>query len=155
MSWIIGILVFWALAWAANVRLVHSASLRSVQPAVIKDYAKENLVLLELDFPRGKRLSPDLVAQNEKLQDEFKVQGFPTILLLDGEGRPFGRTGIPVVQINGDILVTNMLILLGFIVLITYLNFPIFFLQYQLSYLRCIHHRCQRSYFCQNYRQSL
>lgn len=25
MSWIIGILVFWALAWAANVRLVHSA----------------------------------------------------------------------------------------------------------------------------------
>lgn len=58
-----------------------------------KDYAKENLVLLELDFPRGKRLSPDLVAQNEKLQEEFKVQGFPTILLLDGEGRPFGRTG--------------------------------------------------------------
>ena len=58
-----------------------------------KDYAKENLVLLELDFPRGKRLSPDLVAQNEKLQEEFKVQGFPTIVLLDGEGRPFGRTG--------------------------------------------------------------
>lgn len=58
-----------------------------------KDYAKENLVLLELDFPRGKRLPPDLVAQNEKLQEEFQVQGFPTILLLDGEGRPFGRTG--------------------------------------------------------------
>ena len=58
-----------------------------------KDYAKENLVLLELDFPRSKQLSPDLVAQNEKLQEEFKVQGFPTILLLDGEGRPFGRTG--------------------------------------------------------------
>jgi thiol-disulfide isomerase/thioredoxin len=58
-----------------------------------QEYAEKNLILLELDFPRGKRLPPALMAQNEELQERFAVQGFPTILLLDGEGRPFGRTG--------------------------------------------------------------
>ena len=32
-----------------------------------KDYAKENLVLVELDFPQGKRQSKKLQEQNEKL----------------------------------------------------------------------------------------
>jgi thiol-disulfide isomerase/thioredoxin len=58
-----------------------------------QEYAEKNLILLELDFPRGKRLPPALVAQNEELQERFAVEGFPTILLLDAEGRPFGKTG--------------------------------------------------------------
>jgi thiol-disulfide isomerase/thioredoxin len=58
-----------------------------------QEYAEENLILLELDFPRGKRLPAELVAQNEELQERFAVEGFPTILMLDAEGRPFGRTG--------------------------------------------------------------
>lgn len=58
-----------------------------------QEYAEKNLILLELDFPRGKRLPAELVAQNEELQERFGVEGFPTILMLDAEGRPFGRTG--------------------------------------------------------------
>lgn len=58
-----------------------------------QEYAEKNLILLELDFPQRKRLPPALMAQNQELQERFAVQGFPTILLLDAEGRPFAKTG--------------------------------------------------------------
>ncbi|MGE9269684.1 MAG: thioredoxin family protein [Verrucomicrobiales bacterium] len=51
-----------------------------------KDYAKENLVLLEIDFPRKKEQSAELKAQNKMLDKKFGVEGYPTIFLLDGEG---------------------------------------------------------------------
>src|SRR5687767_6717334 len=44
-----------------------------------KDYAKENLVLVEVDFPQGKNQSKKLKEQNAKLKQEFGVRGFPTI----------------------------------------------------------------------------
>lgn len=45
------------------------------------EWAKKNVVLLELDFPRGKQLSPELTQQNNSLQQTFQVQGYPTIWL--------------------------------------------------------------------------
>ena len=42
-------------------------------------WANKNVVLLELDFPRGKQLSPEQVQQNNSLQQTFQVQGYPTI----------------------------------------------------------------------------
>lgn len=42
------------------------------------DWAKKNVVLLELDFPRRKQLSPELVQQNNSLQQQFNVSGYPT-----------------------------------------------------------------------------
>mgnify|MGYP006332075689 CR=1 FL=1 len=42
-------------------------------------WAQKNVVLLELDFPRNKVLSPELVQQNASLQQAFQVQGYPTI----------------------------------------------------------------------------
>lgn len=44
-----------------------------------KDWAKNNVVLLELDFPRRKQLAPELVQQNMGLQQAFQVRGYPTI----------------------------------------------------------------------------
>lgn len=58
-----------------------------------KDYAKDSLVLLEVDFPRAKEQSPSLIAQNEALATKYKIRGFPTILLLSGDGELLGRTG--------------------------------------------------------------
>ena len=58
-----------------------------------KDYAKENLVLMEVDFPRKKKQSDEVKAQNKKLDKEFKIEGYPTIFLLDAEGN----------KISGDI----------------------------------------------------
>ena len=42
-------------------------------------WAKKNVILLELDFPRTKQLAPELAKQNNELQNVFKVQGFPTV----------------------------------------------------------------------------
>jgi thioredoxin-related protein len=44
-----------------------------------KKWAKENVVLLELDFPRSKQLPTELAQQNQGLQQAFKVSGYPTI----------------------------------------------------------------------------
>jgi len=58
-----------------------------------QEYAKNKLVLLEVDFPRMKKLSPDEKSQNEQLARKYRVQGFPTIVVLDGEGRMVGELG--------------------------------------------------------------
>lgn len=58
-----------------------------------KDYAKENLVLVEVDFPQQKKLSKKVKEQNDKLQAEHKVQGYPTIIVLNPEGKKVGELG--------------------------------------------------------------
>ena len=45
------------------------------------EWAKKNVILLELDYPRRKQLSPELSQQNNELQQVFQVQGFPTVWL--------------------------------------------------------------------------
>lgn len=58
-----------------------------------KDYAKENLVLVEVDFPQSKRQTKKIKDQNEKLKGEYGITGFPTIIVLDAEGKKIGKLG--------------------------------------------------------------
>ena len=58
-----------------------------------KDYAAQHLVLLEVDFPRRKELSPEQRAANEKLAEQFGIEGFPTVIILDPSGRKIGELG--------------------------------------------------------------
>ncbi len=57
-----------------------------------KAYAKEHLVLLKLDFPR-KKLPKEQAEKNQALSERFKIRGFPTIVLVDADGREKARTG--------------------------------------------------------------
>lgn len=50
-------------------------------------YAKEHLVLMEVDFPRKKEQTDEVKEQNEKLDKEFKIEGYPTVFLIDAEGK--------------------------------------------------------------------
>jgi protein disulfide-isomerase len=61
--------------------------------AEFKDYAAKNLVLMEVDFPQTKPQSGELKAQNEKLQTKYKIEGYPTIVVLNGEGKKVGQLG--------------------------------------------------------------
>ena len=61
--------------------------------AEFTEYAKKNLVLVELDFPRSKEQSKEIKAQNSKLQGEFKIQGYPTIIVLNADGKKVGELG--------------------------------------------------------------
>jgi thioredoxin-related protein len=64
------------------------------QHAPFKDGVKDKFVLVELDYPRDtSKLSEETQKQNEELQAKYGIQGFPTILLCDAEGKPFARTG--------------------------------------------------------------
>ncbi len=42
-------------------------------------WAKANVILLELDFPRQKQLPPETAQQNAGLQQAFQVRGYPTV----------------------------------------------------------------------------
>ncbi len=59
-----------------------------------KAAAPKNFVLVELDFPNDKsKLSQEVQDQNAKLQTQFAIQGYPSIVLADGSGRPYAQTG--------------------------------------------------------------
>src|SRR5882724_5481269 len=53
-----------------------------------QDYAAKNLVLVELDFPRFKQQSDAVRKQNMKLASEYDVEAFPTLIVLNPEGKP-------------------------------------------------------------------
>ncbi len=53
---------------------------------VFKAYAKDNLVLMEADFPRKKELPAEVKKQNEALKKIYLAGGYPTVWLLDAEG---------------------------------------------------------------------
>lgn len=56
-----------------------------------QEFAKKNLVLVEVDFPSKKKLSAEQKQSNEKLKEQFDIEGFPTIILLDPSGKKLGQ----------------------------------------------------------------
>jgi thioredoxin-related protein len=57
------------------------------------DYARDHLILVELDYPQDKTQTEELKKQNAKLSEQFSVTGYPTIVMVDAEGKELGRTG--------------------------------------------------------------
>jgi thioredoxin-related protein len=58
-----------------------------------RKYADSDLVLVQLDFPRGRKLKASLKEQNEELAKKFGVRGYPTIIVLAPDGSLVGKTG--------------------------------------------------------------
>jgi thioredoxin-related protein len=61
-----------------------------------KDYASKNLVLVEIDFPRrgGSRWNAQPAAlkkQNEELGQQYQIEGFPTLVVLNSDGKTVWR----------------------------------------------------------------
>ncbi len=56
-------------------------------------FAAENLVLVEADFPRQKPQTSELKQANAALAERFHIKGYPTLILLDGEGNQLGTLG--------------------------------------------------------------
>jgi thioredoxin-related protein len=47
-------------------------------------WAKDNVILVELDFPRSTPQQPEIKKQNAELQQIFAVQGYPTVWFVRG-----------------------------------------------------------------------
>ena len=56
-----------------------------------QDYAAKNVVLVKLDFPRKLVQADDLKKANAALQAQYDIHGFPTLLVLDKDGKEIGR----------------------------------------------------------------
>ena len=59
--------------------------------AEFQTYAASNAVLVELDFPSRKEQSADLKKANAALKEQYKIDGFPTLIALDKNGKEIGR----------------------------------------------------------------
>ncbi len=57
------------------------------------EYAKNNFILLKVDFPREIEQSDELKAFNQQKLKEYKVEGFPTIVIINEKSQEIARTG--------------------------------------------------------------
>lgn len=60
---------------------------------IFQNYAENHFILFVADFPKKKRLPEALKTQNKKLCEQYQVRGFPTVLILNGDGKVLARTG--------------------------------------------------------------
>ena len=73
--------------WCSNCKRLEKAVFDT---SVFQEFAKDNLVLLNADFPMRKnnKLSKEQTSHNEALAEKYNKKGvFPTTLLLDSYGK--------------------------------------------------------------------
>lgn len=52
-----------------------------------KKWATDNVILVELDYPRRTPQTPEIKNQNSELQQAFGIQGFPTVYFTSAESK--------------------------------------------------------------------
>lgn len=63
------------------------------QQKAFQKYADESLVLVKLDFPRNIEQSAETQNYNRNLAQKYGIQGFPTILIFNSQGKMVAQTG--------------------------------------------------------------
>jgi protein disulfide-isomerase len=63
------------------------------QQTAFEDYAKDSLVLVMLDFPKNIQQSAATQEYNRSLAQKYGIQGFPTILIFNDQGKLVAQTG--------------------------------------------------------------
>lgn len=58
-----------------------------------EDFAKENLILVKLDFPNSIKQTEETKKYNNQLAQKYGIEGFPSILILNSSGTLVLRTG--------------------------------------------------------------
>ncbi len=54
-------------------------------------FAKAKLVLVYIDFPQSNPLPPNQTEANDKLYEQYEVEGFPTQLIVNPDGKVLGQ----------------------------------------------------------------
>jgi thioredoxin-related protein len=61
--------------------------------AELSDNSKYNFLLCKLHFYQTQERSPEIIRQNDELATKYKVQDFPTVVVLSPDGQELGRLG--------------------------------------------------------------
>ena len=61
--------------------------------AELSDNSKYSFLLCKLHFYQTQERSPETIRQNEQLATKYKVQEFPTVVVLSPDGEELGRLG--------------------------------------------------------------
>jgi protein disulfide-isomerase len=69
--------------WCAACKVLEADALSKPEFA---DYARKKLVLVLVDFPLGLKQPEALQKANNRLQEKYKVEGYPTLILLNPDG---------------------------------------------------------------------
>jgi protein disulfide-isomerase len=60
------------------------------QPS-FKDFADKNYVAVTLDYPHDTPQSDAVKQQNDALAKQYNIEGFPTLIVVDADGKELGR----------------------------------------------------------------
>lgn len=76
--------------WCSACRVLHAKVLST---DTFADYLAANkLVFVELDYPQARdKVSPEERAERETVRERYEIKAYPTVLVVDGKGRPYGR----------------------------------------------------------------
>ena len=74
--------------WCPPCKALHSNVLTSEE---FSKFAKDNLVLVEIDFPNKKPQSADLKKANKELAKKYDVKGYPTVIVFDSQGKELSK----------------------------------------------------------------
>lgn len=58
-----------------------------------KKWARDKVILLELDYPKRSSQDPAIKQQNAKLAKQYNIAGYPTVLLMSPDGQVLGKLG--------------------------------------------------------------
>jgi protein disulfide-isomerase len=56
------------------------------------EYAKKNLVLVDVDFPKHKEQDKAQKEANQALAEKFGVEGYPTVVVLNSDGKEIKKS---------------------------------------------------------------
>jgi len=74
--------------WCPPCKALHKNVFSSTE---FDEFAKANLVLVEIDFPRKKEQSDELKKANRALATQYEIKGYPTVVVLDGSGKQLSK----------------------------------------------------------------
>ena len=74
--------------WCPPCQAMHR---RVHEQAEFREFAANQLVPLELDFPQFRELPEERARANRRLAERYSIQGFPTVVLVDAEGHELWR----------------------------------------------------------------
>ena len=77
--------IYWQVNAAENTWLT------DLPKAQAQAKSENKIVLLELDFPHKKTQADDLKKANAALQTQYDVHSFPTLVVLDKNGKQIGH----------------------------------------------------------------